>query len=42
MLSDELWEIVEERKDSAIDERKKIMESGVVESSLDFLTQCAR
>lgn len=33
VLSDELWEIVEERKEAAIEERKKIMESGSVEAS---------
>ena len=37
VLSDELWEIVEERKDQAIEERKRIMESGFVESKLDFV-----
>lgn len=33
VLSDELWEIVEERKEQAIEERKKVMESGTIESS---------
>jgi hypothetical protein len=42
VLSDELWEIVEERKEQNIDERKKIMESGSVENNLDFLTTCAQ
>ena len=37
-LSDELWEIVEERKEQAVEFRKKIMESGFVEFNLDFLT----
>ena len=41
VLSDELWEIVEERKEQNADERKKIMESGSVENNLDFLTSCA-
>lgn len=38
VLSDELWEIVEERKEQNIDERKKIMESGQTESCLEFYT----
>ena len=42
ILSDELWEIVEERKDSAIEFRKKIMESGTVEFNLAFMTNCAQ
>lgn len=42
VLSDELWEIVEERKEQNVDERKKIMESGAVENNLDFLTTCAQ
>lgn len=42
VLSDELWEIVEERKEQNIEERKKIMESGAVENNLDFLTTCAQ
>ena len=41
-LSDELWEIVEERKEMAIEFRKKIMESGFVEFNLEFLTQIAQ
>lgn len=41
VLSDELWEIVEERKDQNVDERKKIMESGDVEFCLEFLTLSA-
>lgn len=41
ILSDELWEIAEERKEAAIEERKKIMESGWVEFSLEYLTSCA-
>ena len=41
ILSDELWEIAEERKEQAVDERKKIMESGWVEFSLEYLTSCA-
>jgi len=41
-LSDELWEIVEERKEQAIEFRKKVMESGFVEFNLDFLTQIAQ
>ena len=42
ILSDELWEIAEERKEQAIEERKKIMESGWVEYSLEYLTTCAQ
>mgnify|MGYP006950263430 CR=1 FL=1 len=38
MLSDELWEIVEDRKEQNIEERKKVMESGAVESALELLT----
>lgn len=41
VLSDELWEIVEERKEQAIEERKKQMESGNVETTLAYLTTCA-
>jgi len=40
-LSDELWEIVEERKEQAIEFRKKVMEYGFVEFNLEFLTQIA-
>jgi hypothetical protein len=36
ILSDELWEIIEERKEQHIDERKKIMESGLVEYEMAF------
>ena len=41
-LSDELWEIVEDRKEQAVEYRKKIMESGFVEFNLQFLTQIAQ
>ena len=41
-LSDELWEIVEERKEQSIEFRKKIMESGFIEFNLDFLTTIAQ
>lgn len=41
-LSDELWEIVEERKEQAVEFRKKIMESGFVEFNLEFMTQIAQ
>ena len=37
-LSDELWEIVEERKEQSIEFRKKIMENGYVEFKLEFMT----
>jgi len=42
ILSDELWEIAEERKEQAVEERKKIMDSGWVEFSLEYLTSCAQ
>lgn len=42
VLSDELWEIVEDRKEQNVEERRKIMESGGVEFSLNFLTNCAK
>lgn len=38
MLSDELWEIAEERKEQAIEERKRIMESGWIESAQEHVT----
>lgn len=41
-LSDELWEIVEERKEQAIEFRKKIMESGFAEFNLEFMTSIAQ
>ena len=41
ILSDELWEIAEERREQAVEERKKIMESGWVEFSLEYLTSCS-
>ena len=41
-LSDELWEIVEDRKEQAVEFRKKVMESGAVEFNLEFLTQIAQ
>ena len=37
ILSDELWEIIEERKDLNTEERKRIMESGWVEFELTVL-----
>jgi hypothetical protein len=42
ILSDELWEISEERKDQNVEERKKIMESGWVEFTLEYMTSCAQ
>jgi len=42
ILSDELWEIAEDRKEHAVEERKKIMDSGWVEFSLEYLTSCAQ
>ena len=41
-LSDELWEIAEERREQAVDERKKIMESGWVENAQEFVTTVAQ
>ena len=41
-MSDELWEIVEERKEQAVEFRKRIMESGFVEYNLEFMTQIAQ
>lgn len=41
VLSDELWEIVEERKEQNIEERKKIMDSGATEHDLEFITLSA-
>ena len=41
ILSDELWEIAEDRKDQAIEERKKVMESQWVEYQLEYFTSCA-
>ena len=38
ILSDELWEIAEDRKEQAVEERKKIMESGWAEFSQEYLT----
>jgi len=37
ILSDELWEITEERKEQGIEERKKTMESGWIEFELGSL-----
>ncbi|CDW76374.1 sperm flagellar protein 2 [Stylonychia lemnae] len=42
ILSDELWEIIEERKEQHIEERKKIMESGWVEYELTFAVSSAQ
>ena len=42
VFSDELWEIVEERKEQSIEFRKQIMESGTVESALAFTTSVAQ
>lgn len=42
ILSDELWEIIEERKEQHVDERKKIMESGWVEHELAFMVNSAQ
>jgi hypothetical protein len=40
-LSDELWEIIEERKDMAVEERKQIMECGWIEQEQTLLTSKA-
>ena len=42
ILSDELWEIIEDRKEQHVDERKKIMESGWVEHELSFMVSAAQ
>ena len=42
MLSDELWEIVEERKEKAIEFRKQIMDAGHVEFAQALLTHNAQ
>ncbi len=42
VLSDELWEIVEERREQNIEERRKVMEAGQVEFGLEFLTLSAQ
>lgn len=42
VLSDELWEIVEERKEQSVDLRKQIMESGTCEYALQFITTIAQ
>lgn len=42
MLSDELWEIVEERKEQSTEFRKQIMDSGTCESALAFVTTVAQ
>lgn len=42
VLSDELWEVVEERKEANTDERRKVMEAGEIEFGLEFLTLSAQ
>lgn len=42
VISDELWEIVEDRKEHNIEERKRVMESKTVEFTQEFLTTCAK
>lgn len=42
ILSDELWEIIEDRKDQATEERKRIMENGWIEHELAYLVTCAQ
>ena len=42
VVSDELWEIVEERKEKSIEFRKQIMEAGHVEFNLALLTTNAQ
>jgi len=42
ILSDELWEITEERKDQAVEERKKVMENGWIEHEIEFMTTAAQ
>ena len=42
ILSDELWEIIEERKDMAIEEMKQIKESGWIESEQSLLSSATQ
>lgn len=42
VLSDELWEIVEERKEQSTEFRKQIMESGTCEYAQQFITTVAQ
>lgn len=42
ILSDELWEIIEERRDQAIEERKQVKESGWIEHELEILTSAGQ
>lgn len=42
ILSDELWEVIEERKEQHVDERKKIMDSGWIEYELGFASHSAQ
>jgi hypothetical protein len=37
-----MWEIVEDRKEQNVLERKKVIDSGTVESALEFLTICGQ
>ena len=41
ILSDELWEIIEERKEQHVEERKKVMESGWIEHEQSFVVSSA-
>lgn len=40
-LSDELWEIAEERREQAVEERKKVMESGWIENAQEYVSTVA-
>ncbi len=42
ILSDEMWEIIEERKEQAMEERSKIMQSGWIEHEIDIQTEFAQ
>jgi len=36
-----MWEMIEDRKDQNVEERKKIMESGMIEYELSFALNCS-
>lgn len=42
VLSDELWEIVEDRREQNVEERRRVMEAGETEFGLEFLTLTAQ
>lgn len=42
ILSDELWEIIEERRDQALEEMKQVKESGYIEQEQELLSQATQ